>query len=67
MAKTLRLTEDEHAAPRERAATDGITVQEAARRAICEFVARGEHRTRVDTAARRIMEVHADALQRLGE
>ncbi len=42
-------------------------MQEAARRAVREFVARGEHRDRVSAAARRVMDLHADALRRLGE
>ncbi|MEZ5259646.1 MAG: ribbon-helix-helix protein, CopG family [Ilumatobacteraceae bacterium] len=64
---TLRLTDDEQDALRERAAAEGISMQEAARRAVREFVIRGQHRDRVDAAARRIMDVHADALRRLGE
>ncbi len=67
MAMTLRLTDDEQEALRERAAAEGISMQEAARRAVREFVIRGQHRDRVDAAARRIMDVHADALRRLGE
>jgi hypothetical protein len=64
---TLRLTDDEQAALRERAEAEGISMQEAARRAVREFVARGIHRDRVSAAARRVMEAHADALRRLGE
>ncbi|MFN0090297.1 MAG: ribbon-helix-helix protein, CopG family [Acidimicrobiales bacterium] len=64
---TLRLTDDEQAALRERAEAEGISMQEAARRAVREFVARGEHRDRVSAAARRVMDLHADALRRLGE
>ncbi len=64
---TLRLTDDEQAALRERAEAEGISMQEAARRAVREFVARGEHRDRVSAAARRVMDQHADALRRLGE
>ena len=64
---TLRLTDDEQAALRERAEAEGISMQEAARRAVREFVARGEHRDRVSAAARRVMDHHADALRRLGE
>ena len=66
MAMTLRLTEGEQAALRERAATEGISMQDVARRAIREFVARGEHRERVDIAASLILDVHADAIERLG-
>jgi predicted transcriptional regulator len=67
MAMTLRLTDDEQTALRERADAEGISMQEAARRAVREFVARGQHRDRVSGAARRIMDAHADALQRLGQ
>jgi hypothetical protein len=42
-------------------------MQEAARRAVREFVARGHHRDRVDSVASRVTEHHADALRRLGE
>ena len=64
---TLRLTEDEQAALRERAEAEGISMQEAARRAVREYVARGRHRDRVFAAATRVMDVHAEALRRLGE
>lgn len=64
---TLRLTEDEQAALRERAEAEGISMQEAARRAVREYVARGRHRDRVPAAARRVMDVHAEAIRRLGE
>lgn len=64
---TLRLTETEQQALRERAEAEGISMQEAARRAVREFVIRGEHRDRVGAAARRIMDAHADALHRLGQ
>ena len=66
MAMTLRLTDDEHAALRERAAAEGISMQDAARRAVREFVERGDHRRRVSAAAELIMDVHADAIERLG-
>ncbi len=67
MAMTLRLTEDERTALRERAAAEGISMQEAARRAVRDYVSRGQHRDRVSEAARRVMDAHADALRRLGE
>jgi predicted transcriptional regulator len=66
MAMTLRLTDDEQAALRQRAEAEGISMQEAARRAVRDYVARGEHRDRVSAAAARIMAAHADALERLG-
>jgi predicted transcriptional regulator len=64
---TLRLTDDEQAALRERAEAEGISMQEAARRAIREFVTRGSHRDLVGDAARRVLDSHGDALRRLGE
>lgn len=41
-------------------------MQEAARRAVRDYVARGDHRDRVSVAATRVMDVHAVALERLG-
>ena len=63
---TLRLTDEEQAALRERAEAEGISMQEAARRAVRDYVARGQHRDRVRVAAEWIMTAHADALERLG-
>ena len=67
MAMTLRLTDDEHEALRQRAALDGTSMQEAARRAVREYVAKASHRDRAAAAADLIMDRHADALRRLGE
>lgn len=67
MAMTLRLTDTEQDALRERAEAEGISMQDAARRAVREFVNRGQHRDRVGAAATLIMHKHADALRRLGE
>ena len=64
---TLRLTDKEQAALRERADAEGISMQEAARRAVREFVVRGQHRDRVSAAAALINDKHAEALRRLGE
>lgn len=66
MAMTLRLTEDEQAALRERAEAEGISMQEAARQAVRDYVARGQHRDRVSAAANRVMDAHANAIERLG-
>jgi hypothetical protein len=66
MAMTLRLTEDEQTALRERAEEEGISMQEAARRAVRDYVTRGGHRDRVSVAAGRVMAAHAEALDRLG-
>ena len=45
---------------------EGISMQDAARRAIRDYIARGEHRSRVSTASELILDVHADAIERLG-
>lgn len=42
-------------------------MQEAARRAVREFVVRGRHRDRVAAAAERIIVAHGDALDCLGQ
>ena len=64
---TLRLTGDERAALRRRAEREGISMQEAAGRAVREFVDRGDQCDRVADAAARILAAHGDALRRLGE
>lgn len=66
MAMTLRLTDEEQAALQRRAYMCGISMQEAARQAIREYVTRAEHRNRVSRAAERVIGVHAEALERLG-
>lgn len=66
MAMTLRLTDDELARLRERAKAEGISMQEAARRAVRDYIAHGQHRDRVVRAAMRVIDAHADALDRLG-
>jgi hypothetical protein len=67
MAMTLRLTDDERTALAERAEAEGISMQEAARRAVRDYVARGQHRDRVSAAAKRVITTHAEALDRLGQ
>src|SRR3954464_14478839 len=67
MAMTLRLTDEEQAALRQRAEREGISMQDAARRAVRDYVAKGEHRDRVAAAAERGKTAHAEALERLGE
>jgi hypothetical protein len=67
MAMTLRLTNEEQAALRDRAEREGVSMQDAVRRAVREYITRADHRDRVMTAADRIRTAHADALQRLGE
>lgn len=64
---TLRLTPEEQRALRERAESEGISMQEAARRAVRQYVNAASHRERVSSAAKKVMDHHADALRRLGE
>jgi hypothetical protein len=66
MAMTLRLTDEERDALRAVADADGISMQDAARRAVREYVARQEHRGRVGRAAQQVMLKHTEALDRLG-
>lgn len=66
MPMTLRLSDQEQQALKASAAAEGISMQDVARRAIRDYLARTEHRTRVSVAADRIMDAHADALDRLG-
>ncbi len=66
MAMTLRLTDDEQRALKELAAAEGVSMQDAARRAIRDHVERSEHRARVASATDLILDVHADAIDRLG-
>lgn len=66
MAMTLRLSEDEQEALRQRATVEGVSMQEVARRAVRAYVGIEDHRDRVFDAARRVIEAHADALDRLG-
>lgn len=66
MAMTLRLSDDEHEALRELATAEGISMQDAAREAVRDFVVRRSHRERVSAAAGRIIDAHAVALDRLG-
>ncbi len=64
---TLRLTDEEHEALRDRAALEGISMQEAARRAVRDYVASRDRRDRIDAAAELVIERHGEALRRLGE
>jgi hypothetical protein len=66
MAMTLRLTDEERDALRARATAEGISMQEAARRAVRLYVGVQSHRDRVFAAAQRVMEAHAEAIDRLG-
>lgn len=49
------------------AAAEGISMQDVARRAIRDYIARSNHRARVSSATELILNVHADAIERLGQ
>ena len=66
MAMTLRLTADERALLKARAAREGVSMQEVARRAVREYVGAEDRRDLVLAAAERVVTAHADALERLG-
>ena len=66
MAMTLRLTDDEQQVLKERADAEGVSMQDAARRAVREYVERGAHVSRVIEAAKQVIATHGDALDRLG-
>ena len=42
-------------------------MQDAARKAIRDYLSRSEHRARVSTATEMILDVHAEAIERLGK
>ena len=67
MAMTLRLTDDEQERLRKRAADEGVSMQEVARRAVREYIGLEDHRERVFASAKRILSAHADAIDRLGQ
>jgi hypothetical protein len=67
VATDLRLTDDEEAALRERAQAEGISIEEALRRAVRAYVSRGTHREHVSETAERVIEAHDRAIERLGE
>ena len=67
MAMTLRLSEKEQRALKKRAERDGVSMQDAARRAIREYLDNSEHTTRVIDAAKQIMKIHAEAIEQLGD
>ena len=67
MAMTLRLTDEEQEGLKACASDVGISMQDAARQAIREYIIRVDHRSKVSGAADLIMSVHADAIERLGQ
>ncbi len=66
MAMTLRLTEAEQRDLKARAEQEGVSMQDVARRAIREHLGLSDHRDRVVRSAAKVMQAHADALERLG-
>lgn len=66
MAMTLRLDADDQKALEKCAQAEGSSMQDVVRRAIREYAARRDHRARVSGAVDRILDVHADAIDRLG-
>lgn len=66
MAMTLRLSDEEQEQLRRRAAEEGVSMQEIARRALREYVGLEDHRDRVFASAKRVLTAHADAIERLG-
>lgn len=63
---TLRLSDEEQAALRERAEADGTSMHETVRRAVRAYVDDRDHREQVLEAAREGMELYEEALERLG-
>lgn len=66
MAMTLRLTDAETAALRQQAARENRSMQELAREAIREHLARRARTELVDAAIDDTLARYADALERLG-
>ena len=64
---TLRLTDEEHEGLEACATSLGISVHDAARQAIREYIERSNNRARVTGATDLILSVHADAIERLGQ
>ena len=64
---TLRLSDEEHKDLQACASYLGISVQDAARQAIREYVERFDNRARVAGATDLILSAHADAIKRLGQ
>jgi predicted transcriptional regulator len=67
MAMTLRLTDAETDALRARAEREGRSMQEVAREAVRDYVARASRRELVDRVLDAELPRYAEALRRLGE
>ncbi len=62
---TLRLTDEEHQALRERAALDGVSMQKVARLALREFLALDAPQDRIGDIPGSVILRHGEALRRL--
>ena len=67
MAMTLRLSDDETLALRERAEREGRSMQEVARAAVRDYIERTSKRELVDELLDEELPRFAEALRRLGE
>jgi len=67
MAMTLRLPKSEQLQFKKAAKAQGMSMQVAARTALREWMVRVDHHSRIDDAAELIIQLHGDALRRLGE
>jgi predicted transcriptional regulator len=67
MAMTLRLSDDESEALRERAVREGRSMQEVARSAVREYIDRTSRRELIDEVLDEQLPRYAEALRRLGE
>ena len=67
MAMTLRLTDEEAAALRQRAEREGRSMQDVAREAVRQYVDRASRRELVDQVLDEELPRYAEALRRLGE
>jgi predicted transcriptional regulator len=67
MAMTLRLSDDESEALRERAVREGRSMQEVARSAVREYIDRTSRRELLDEVLDEQVPRYAEALRRLGE
>jgi predicted transcriptional regulator len=67
MAMTLRLTDDEADALRQRAEREGRSMQEVARSAVREYIDRTSRQELLDEVLDEDLPRYAEALRRLGE
>lgn len=67
MAMTLRLTDEESEALRVQAEREGRSMQDVARAAVREYVARRGNARLVDNELKYVVTTYAEALRRLGD